>query len=486
MRTLFGLLLVYCTFNGIAAAQPPDTLWTHVFSSEAATWVVPVSTGGFLAAADKFLSGNSGPVGPILMRFTDNGALQWFHTYGSGDPGHSAEVRELSDGSFVMAGTIGEYFSFFLVKTDANGDSLWTQRYELDHEAYCTSFDLTNDGGFILGGWLGVDQEVADQDVFVIRANASGEMTWSRIYGFDGSGDGINSIRALVDGGFVATGYTDRANGDTPSTIWTLRLDANGDTLWTRRDHPHPLAIGEGITPTEDGGCAVLATTYEQNSTFWQGYVLRLNSAGDTLWTKIILAPGFLGNSIIRLSDNGFITAAHTLFGSVPNVHGGVHLERLSSTGATLWDKDVSHTIPGSAFYRYDWCAQPLADRGYIVCGGYQFGTSTETFLMRTEPDPTLGADDAPGLLPADFSFSAYPNPFNATTTLSFSLPRAMRVGLSLYDITGREVISLGEREFAAGNHQISIDASQFSSGVYFAALQAGSETLTQKLLLLK
>lgn len=484
----FPLILLAAAFlpSSCLFAQPPDTLWTHRYGSEAATWVVPVSNGGYLVAADRFLGGISGPVGPILMRCAYNGAMQWYHAYGSGDPGHSAEVRELSDGSFVMAGTIGEYFSFFLVKTTASGDTLWTRRFELDHEAYCTSFDLTNDGGFILGGWLGVDEEIVNHDIFIIRTDANGVMNWARIYGTDGSGDGINSIRALDDGGFIATGYTDRANGGNPSTIWTLRLNADGDTLWTRRDHPHALAVGEGVTPTEDGGCAVLATTYEQNSTYWEGYVLRLNSAGDTLWTRILLSPGYLGNSIVRLPDNGFITAGHTLFGNVPNVYGGVHLARLSSTGAVLWVKDVAHALPGNTFYRYDWCAQLLPDHGYIVSGGYQSDANTDTYLMRTEPDPTLDIVDVPVALPREFSLSAYPNPFNASTTISFTLPSVSLVAISVYDLTGRRVRTFAEQACGAGEHHVRLDGSALPSGVFFVRLETPDFAATQKLLLLK
>jgi hypothetical protein len=87
---------------------------------------------------------------------------------------------------------------------------------------------------------------------------------------------------------------------------------------------------------------------------------------------------------------------------------------------------------------------------------------------------------------PLELSLSVYPNPFNPTTMIAFSLPRTERITLTVYDVTGREVQVLEDGVQNAGDYRITFDGSGLSSGIYFARLDAGSFSQTQKLMLLK
>ncbi len=96
--------------------------------------------------------------------------------------------------------------------------------------------------------------------------------------------------------------------------------------------------------------------------------------------------------------------------------------------------------------------------------------------------------DDTPELsTPAEFTMlSAYPNPFNPSTVISFELRDASYVDLAVYDISGREVAQLAEGFMSAGVHEAVFDGSTLSSGVYFVNMTAGDFNRTQKLLLIK
>ncbi len=78
------------------------------------------------------------------------------------------------------------------------------------------------------------------------------------------------------------------------------------------------------------------------------------------------------------------------------------------------------------------------------------------------------------------------PNPFNASTALSFKLQAAGNVSLAIYDIAGREVTVLAEGWYPTGSYQFTWDASSMASGVYFARLTAGGEDKAVKMLLVK
>jgi flagellar hook assembly protein FlgD len=89
--------------------------------------------------------------------------------------------------------------------------------------------------------------------------------------------------------------------------------------------------------------------------------------------------------------------------------------------------------------------------------------------------------------VPRQFALAQnFPNPFNATTIIQYSLPAASFVTIDIYDILGRKVETLMQREQPAGYHRITWDASDHSSGIYFYRIQAGEYAETRKMLLLK
>jgi len=89
--------------------------------------------------------------------------------------------------------------------------------------------------------------------------------------------------------------------------------------------------------------------------------------------------------------------------------------------------------------------------------------------------------------LPDNFNLdTAYPNPFNPTTTLSFAIPIDTEVSLSIYNLQGREVVSLINGNMEAGYHSALWNADSHSSGLYFVKMVAGEYINTQKLMLVK
>ena len=90
-------------------------------------------------------------------------------------------------------------------------------------------------------------------------------------------------------------------------------------------------------------------------------------------------------------------------------------------------------------------------------------------------------------VIPEEVSLSsAYPNPFNPTTMLSFSVAEEMDVAVTVYDMMGRVVSELASGMYEPGNHELRWDASEQSSGIYFVKMIAGEYSHTQKLMLVK
>jgi hypothetical protein len=101
---------------------------------------------------------------------------------------------------------------------------------------------------------------------------------------------------------------------------------------------------------------------------------------------------------------------------------------------------------------------------------------------------------DNPTSIESDYSaiptklevYQNFPNPFNPITTIKWQLPERAFVTLKIYDVLGREVVTLVDEELNAGQHETVYNASGISSGVYFYKIKAGSFVETKKMILLK
>jgi hypothetical protein len=89
--------------------------------------------------------------------------------------------------------------------------------------------------------------------------------------------------------------------------------------------------------------------------------------------------------------------------------------------------------------------------------------------------------------LPEQFTLtSVYPNPFNSTARVSYSLPDAASVRITIHDLTGREIAELFNGRIEAGNHSAVWNAETSAAGVYFVKVNVAGATLSEKLLLAK
>ena len=79
-----------------------------------------------------------------------------------------------------------------------------------------------------------------------------------------------------------------------------------------------------------------------------------------------------------------------------------------------------------------------------------------------------------------------YPNPFNPSTKISYTIPERCNVTLVVFDLLGSEVAELVNGEIEPGTYDITFNASQLSSGIYFYRFQGGDFVETKKMMLLK
>lgn len=124
---------------------------------------------------------------------------------------------------------------------------------------------------------------------------------------------------------------------------------------------------------------------------------------------------------------------------------------------------------------------------GGINIDGNGDGIAGDPFILKfkTQSQTTLVGDDITA--PNKFElYQNYPNPFNPETIIRFDLPVEQYVSLKIYDLHGKEIITLISENLKAGSHQIKFDASRLTSGIYFYRIITPEFTDAKKMILIK
>jgi len=189
---------------------------------------------------------------------------------------------------------------------------------------------------------------------------------------------------------------------------------------------------------------------------------------GGNTWTKQNISSGtYLRKIVFINSSTGYIISNNSVF--------------ISTDQGNTWSKQV--TPPHWYFTDIAFTNQ---NKGWVV--------GSRGFIMHTDNGGISSVDHGTNPLFKDYRlYQNYPNPFNPTTTIKFSIPNvvtsrdlSLQTKLIVYDILGREVKTLVNEVKLPGAYEVTFDASQLSSGVYFYKLTSGEFTQTRKVLLLK
>ena len=127
---------------------------------------------------------------------------------------------------------------------------------------------------------------------------------------------------------------------------------------------------------------------------------------------------------------------------------------------------------------------------GFIIAASKDYDdigpTPIDVWLIKTAPDPNKVEQNI-DMIPLDFSlYQNFPNPFNPSTKIKYSIPQTSNVLIKVFDILGNEIESLVKEEKQTGTYEITWYSEGLPSGVYFYQLKAGDFVETKKMVLMK
>ncbi len=293
-------------------------------------------------------------------------------------------IKQTADGGFIIAGQAyvgGSGNSICLVKTNGNGDTLWTKTIIGQHYIY--NLALTSDGGYALTGIASGFNGVSHGAMFLLRTDVDGNFLWEKLYPTPFAGYGQN-IKQTTDGGFIIAG---QANIDSINyNAFLVKTDANGDTLWTRNfGGTYNKYLGE-VCQTSDNGYIVVGENCNTPSGNCKVLLFKLDSNGNLLWAKTYGGTSSeVGTSIQITADGSYILAGFT--NSFGLSSSDVLLIKTDSSGNVLFAKTYGSSLPDAA-----WSVSLTSDGGYFICGSSGNPTSIQE-------DPLAIRTDAAGNL---------------------------------------------------------------------------------------
>jgi len=258
-----------------------DTLWTKTYGGpekEHGGSVQQTADGGYIIAGDSRSFG-SGSADVYLVKTDAKGDTLWTRIYGRDSTDDAAySVAQTTDGGYIIAGGTWSFGAgaadVWLLRTNALGDTLWTRTYGGSEWDDGRAVRQTADGGYIVAG-SARSFGTGTSDVYLIKTNAQGDTLWTRIYGGSRPDTGY-SVQQTADGGYIVTGRTTSFGRH---GVYLIKTNAAGDTLWSRAYGRSSSCRGYSVQQTTDGGYIVAGSPYYV-------YLIRTNAQGDTLWTR--------------------------------------------------------------------------------------------------------------------------------------------------------------------------------------------------------
>ncbi|MCO6475794.1 MAG: hypothetical protein J5I94_04195, partial [Phaeodactylibacter sp.] len=236
----------------------------------------------------------------------------------------------------------------------------------------------TPDGGYIAVGARSLPTGAIRDYLHLKKTDAVGEVQWEFSYreGEIGKDEGLGVVVA-PDGGYYVLGST--SVDDWQFSILLLRIDAMGDTLWTKTyayQDSLPTTLG-GYDVTDGGGFILAAGANNPDSTAG-AYLLEVDASGNKLWENFY---GWPGNNpyppledIVQLSDGGYIAAGSWNSYQIPR------LVRFDAQGDTLWTRAFQFSTGDEL-----WAVRPAHGGGFIACGSATGFAGHNALVVRTD-----------------------------------------------------------------------------------------------------
>lgn len=492
-RSILSLLLISTQLVTILNAQ---NIWSYTYDGGARV----ICTDLIVCSDQTYLvSGYTHATWSIenawAFKLDVEGNLVWDQRFSNGtgnDQIHSS--LELADSTLIFLGTTRpnpyvDGHDMWLCKADESGDTLWTRRYNLGGMDIGREILPAPDNSFFLLGNSYTEGYPSIPDVWLIRVDASGDSLWARKYeeNFE-----ISSATINVDGSVVLAGtlYDDLM---IPGA-GIMRIGAEGQLIAKRSySGANPSLPFEcrfhHITGLREGGYLLTGYGISGSTGGTEFWSVKTDEVGDILWTWVQGANAhqiYQGYSSIEIGDNqGFACVGYSY--SMIEGKADYYMARLDASGDSLWTRTFSHSHYGEAKG-----IVPGIDGGFLITGTIlgPWSGDNDVWIIKTDEEgrtvdqPVRIASSSANQGNGDVLI--FPNPTNQTANFRYSIDQPTDVVFTVVDLRGRTVWSEELANVQAGTYHSTWTPGGNVSGIYFVRIETENHIYNQKFTVIK
>lgn len=312
-----------------------------------------------------------------------NKQVEFVKSLGGSKNDSGQSIVATSDGGYVILGYTqsndnditdkqDESFDYWVLKFDAEDNMEWQKTFGGSQDDRGNSIIQTQDGGYAILGYsfsndIDISANAGQQDYWLVKLDATGNMTWQKSYGFQGADSGISVIQTN-DQGFLISGILDvtgsngqgnsrHSNRHAGGDYWALKLNSSGNVEWSRFFGGNFTDTPQGITQTNDNGFIIVGgsdsddTDISNNIGTYDFWVIKVSYSGDLIWEKSFGGSQIdEARAIVESGDGNYIIAGDTRSNDINvNANNGaadLWLIKITPEGNLLWE----NTIGGSSF----------------------------------------------------------------------------------------------------------------------------------------
>jgi len=367
--------------------------WSAAFGGTGADYaycVIQTSDGGYALAGYTNSPPTAGGDDFWLVKTDASGNKLWSQTYGGTGTDRSNCVIQTADGGYALAGYTDSAGTaggddFWLVKTSSNGTLEWSEMYGGSNLDRASCVVQTSDGGYALAGHTNSPPTIGGYDFWLIKTWADGSPGWYENYGGTGT-DIALSVVQTSDRGYALAGYTNSPPTAGLIDFYLVKAAEDGGEEWDQNYGGTEYDFAYSVVQTGDGGYALAGCTNSPPTAggydFWS---VKTGADGTPEWDQKCGGTGYdHAYSVVQTNDGGYAIAGYTgSFGA-----GGYDfwLVRADASGNTLWNQTYGGASPDQAY-----SVVQTSDGGYALAGAASsFGTSYDFLLVRVNAEMDL------------------------------------------------------------------------------------------------
>ncbi|PLX05778.1 MAG: hypothetical protein C0596_18980 [Marinilabiliales bacterium] len=357
------------------------------------------------------------------------------------------------------------------------GQITFQERISGDETEFGESVKQTSDNGYVIAGWtssFGAGNYT--YDALLIKFSSLGVIEWAKMYG-GADQERIFSVQQVSDGGYILAGITKSFGPDDSEDFLLIRTNSVGDTIWTK-------IYGDLSINKEDLAYSVIETTTNDFvvvgcSSDWEAFVIKVNSSGNLLWSKKYGYGNYSTDEafdIKETNDGGYIIAGRAT-DSEDGYYFDAFLLKTDINGNVEWFKTYGEIIEDDAARS----VIQTSDNGYILVGETQsYNTNMDILVIKTDSFGTPIWAKTYGGAASDYGYSIKENGsggyFIGGYTYSFSGDEAYIININstgntiwskIYGLSGAAYIYDIQTTFDG----VIVFTGDYGSDIYFGKL---------------